>query len=385
MRTHSVVTLFALGCFTAACSEDSLEPGTDAELGAPIDPASGEAAGGPGAVYLTTNATGGNAIIVFDRAADGQLTPAGTYPTGGTGTGGGLDNQASLILTQDHRRLYTVNAGSNDISGFEVAPTGLRPIGPPVPSQGDQPISLTVHGNLLYVLNDGGAANLAGFHIGVNGGLTPISGSARPLSAPVPDAAQIQFSPDGRFVVVTEKATSTITTYRVLSDGRLSSPRAHPSAGRTPFGFNFNQRGDLVVSEADGIGTGTSTASSYQLNGAGDLQLISGTVATTQAAACWIAISQNGKFAFTTNTGSGTISSLAIGARARLTLADAVAGVTGPGSAPQDASFSPGGRFLYVRNNGGSVAAFRVEAEGGLTHLDDFGPLAAGANGIAVR
>jgi 6-phosphogluconolactonase (cycloisomerase 2 family) len=108
-------------------------------------------------------------------------------------------------------------------------------------------------------------------------------------------------------------------------------------------------------------------------------------VATTQTAASWIAISQNGKLAFTTNPGSGTISSLPIGPGGVLTLENAVAGVTGPGSSPQGAAFSFGGRFLYVRNDAGTIAAFRVEAEGRLMHLDAFGPLPPGANGIVAR
>jgi 6-phosphogluconolactonase (cycloisomerase 2 family) len=378
MRTNRGLWLAAfVGLAALACSEAPLEPGT--ELGLTASVAGLE---GPGAVYLMTNATGGNSVIVFDRSADGQLTSDGTYATGGTGTGGGLGNQGSVILTKDHRRLYVVNAGSDDISAFHVSRTGLQLSGPSVPAGGQRPISLTEHGDLLYVLNAGGSGGIAGFRVGTDGALTPIPGSIRPLSSPTAGAAQIQFSPDGRILVVTEKATNTISTYTVGSDGVASGPNAQASAGQTPFGFNFNQRGDLVVSEAVGGGPGASTASSYRLDRDGNLALISGRVATTQTAACWIAISQNGSFAYTTNTGSGTISSLAIGPGATLTLVEAVAGT---GIAPLDAAFTPGGRFLYVRNGGGTVGAFLAEAKGGLTHIGDFGVLPAGANGMAAR
>jgi hypothetical protein len=238
-------------------------------------------------------------VIVFDRSADGRLTtPAKTYATGGTGTGTGLGNQGSVILTNDHRRLYVVNAGSDDISAFAVGRNGLELIGNPVSSGGTRPISLTVHGDLLYVLNAAGSGGIAGFRIGTGGAPTPIPGSIiQPLGGAGP--AQIQFSPDGRILVVTEKATNTISTYTVGSDGVASGPNTQASAGNTPFGFNFNQRGDLVVSEAQGGPPNLSTASSYRLDRAGNLELISGQVATTQLAACWIAISQNGKFAYT--------------------------------------------------------------------------------------
>jgi 6-phosphogluconolactonase (cycloisomerase 2 family) len=378
MRTNRGLWLAAfVGLATLACSEAPLEPGT--ELGLTASVAGLE---GPGAVYLMTNATGGNSVIVFDRSADGQLTSAGTYATGGTGTGGGLGNQGSVILTKDHRRLYVVNAGSDDISAFHVTRTGLQLLGSPVSSGGVRPVSLTVHGDLLYVLNAGPPGGIAGFRIGTGGALTAIPGSTQPLSGADVGPAQVGFTPDGRVLVVTEKGTNTITTYTVGGDGLASGPNPQASAGNTPFGFSFNQRGDLVVSEAQGGPPNPSTASSYRLDRTGTLELISGQVATTQLAACWIAISQNGKFAYTTNTASGTISSLAIGPGATLTLLHAVAGT---GTGPLDAAFTPGGRFLYVRNGGGTVGAFRAEAKGGLTHIGDFGSLPGGANGMAAR
>lgn len=379
-RRNFLLTALA-GLGLAACSDEPpLAP--DSFVGPSVSTA-GEA--GPGAVYLMNNAAAGNELIVFDRSADGTLEAAGTYATGGSGSGAGLGNQASIVLTGDYGHLYVVNAGSDDISAFAVARTGPRLIGSPVPSGGDRPISLTVHGDLLYVLNAGAGGNISGFRIGVDGSLTPIAGSTRPLSSGAAAPAQIGFSPDGRLLVVTEKATNRLSTYTVDSDGLASGPIVNMSAGATPFGFNFNQRGDLIVSEAFGGAPGASTASSYRVGADGALDLVSGAVATTQTAACWIAIGQNGKYAYTTNTGSGTVSSLRIGSGADLTLLDAAAGVTGPGSAPQDADFSPGGRFLYVRNNGGTLSAFGVASDGGLTHIADYGPLPMGTNGLAAR
>ncbi len=377
-RKHSSWILAFAGLAAAACSDQPL--GSEAELAPALSVASQN---GPGAVYLMSNAPAGNSILVFDRSADGELTADGSYATGGIGTGGGLGNQAGLILSKDHRRLYVVNAGSDDISTFRVGRTGLELIGSPVASGGTTPISLTVHGDLLYVLNAGGSGNIAGFRVETDGSPSAIAGSSRPLSSAAAGPAQIQFSPDGRLLVVTEKATNTISTYTVGADGLASGPNAQASAGQTPFGFNFSQRGDLVVSEAFGGAPGVSTASSYRLDRQGNLTLISGPVSTTQTAACWIAISQNGRFAYTTNTGSNTVSSLAIGSGATLMLEDAVAGVTSPG--PLDAAFTPGGRFLYVRNSSGTISAFRAKGDGALTHIGDVGPLPAGANGLAAR
>jgi 6-phosphogluconolactonase (cycloisomerase 2 family) len=381
MRRNSLFSFLTLAALVAAaCDRGPAAPS------APLDfAASGGPADGPGSVYLMTNAPDGNAVIVFDRAADGQLTPAGTFATGGAGTGGGLGNQASLVLSDDGRYLFAVNAGSNDISVFAVQDGAVQLVTPPVASGGTRPISLTVHGDLLYVLNAGGDGNITGFRIEQGAGLVPIAGSSRPLSSAAADPAQVKFSPDGRVLVVSEKATSVLSTYIVGADGRADGPVVNQSAGETPFGFNFNQRGDLVVSEAAGGAPGAATASSYRVGGAGILTPISGPVATQQSAACWIAISADGRFAYTANTGSGTLSSLAIQPGAVITLAEAVAAETGPGSAPADAAFSAGGRFVYVRNGAGFVSGFRLEDNGRLTPVGDFGGLPPGANGLAAR
>jgi 6-phosphogluconolactonase (cycloisomerase 2 family) len=306
-----------------------------------------------------------------------------------------LGNQASLALTPHGRWLYVVNAGSNDISTFRVDGTALQLIGTPVASGGETPISLTVSGNLLFVLNAGGTGNITGFRLGNNGAPSPIPDSTRPLGSSAAGPAQIQFDPDGRALVVTEKATNTISTYAVRCGNRgnghgrsgvfVNGPNTFPSAGETPFGFAFDARGHLIVSEAAGGAAGASTVSSYRVNPHGNLRLIAGPVATTQSAACWIVVSGDDRFAFTTNTGSGNLSSLSIRPGGRVSLAEAEAGVTGPNTAPQDAAFSRSGQFLYVRNNDGTLGAFRYDGTGTLAHIDDYGPLPAGANGMAAR
>jgi len=178
----------------------------------------------PGAVYTMTNSKQGNEVLVFDRSADGSLSPAGAFETEGLGTGGGLGNQGAVLLTSDNQWLYVVNAGSNTISVFRVKPGALELMGS-VDSGGMQPVSLTVDGDLLYVLNAGGAVdaedNITGFMIEPDGMLQPLAGSTRPLSAADTSPAQIGFSTDGNVLVVAEKDTSKIDTYVVDDDGRI--------------------------------------------------------------------------------------------------------------------------------------------------------------------
>src|SRR5262245_4031451 len=105
----------------------------------------------PGAVYTMTN-TVLNAVVVYSRSAAGTLTPAGQFATGGSGTGSGLGNQNGVVLTRNNRWLLVVNAGSNQVSVFDVLSNGLE-LGDVVASGGNMPISVTAHGKLVYVLN----------------------------------------------------------------------------------------------------------------------------------------------------------------------------------------------------------------------------------------
>jgi len=69
--------------------------------------------GSRGAVYTMDNSTSGNHVLAFQRAADGSLTSAGAFPTGGSGTGSGLGNQGALVLGQGERWLFACNAASS--------------------------------------------------------------------------------------------------------------------------------------------------------------------------------------------------------------------------------------------------------------------------------
>lgn len=338
------------------------------------------AASDPGAVYTLTNSPSGNAVLAFDRASNGELSPAGTFPTGGLGTGSGLGSQGSLILSDDGRRLFAVNAGSNEISVMKVAPNGLTLLDK-VASGGTRPISLTIHKNILYVLNAGAPANITGFSVKQNGTLSALAGSTRPLSTPAPGPAQVGFSPNGTVLLVTEKGTSLLDTYTVDANGVASGPMTFASSGSTPFGFGFDKRGQAIVSEA-----AAGAVSSYDIASDGTLTVISGSVAATgQNAACWIAVTKNGKFTYTTNAASGTITGYRISQDGTLALLDPGAVTAHTGGSPSDMDDSVDSKYLYVFNGGSHMLnAFKIKADGSLVQLDDTPGLPVGASGIAV-
>jgi 6-phosphogluconolactonase len=349
-----------------------------------------------GAVYVLTNQTT-NSVVVFRHNPRGMLTLAGEFPTGGAGnpvprppdpSSDPLASQGALIMSQGNRFLFAVNAGSNEISVLKIKKNDLELVDV-VSSGGVRPISLALHDDLLYVLNEGGTPNITGFDVGEDGTLTQLAGSSRPLiDGGAADPAQIGFSHDGELLVVTDKAGNRLNTYTIDEDGLPSPPIDNPSNGMTPFGFAFNNGGTLVVSEAFGGAPNQSAVSSYSASNDGTLSVISGSVANSQTAACWIAITKSGKFAFVSNTGSGTISSYRVNAEdGSLTLLNATAADTGLGSAPIDMDLSVNGRILFVLLGGTqSVASFRVWQNGNLTPVDTASSgLPLGAQGIAAK
>jgi 6-phosphogluconolactonase (cycloisomerase 2 family) len=357
-----------------------------------------------GQIFVMTNAGDGNSVMAYDRATDGSLSYAGTYATGGLGAPtrpiNALGSQGSLVLSEDGKLLFAVNAGSSEVSMFRVGPHGLTLLDV-VDSGGDFPVSVASHGDLLYVLNVGGEGNIAGFEVNPCGELVPLDGSNRGLglggTTPPSLAAtpgQIGFSPDGEALIVAGKGSNQLHVFAMSGRGLPSdAPVTTISRGLVPFDFAFDRRGHLIVAEVGGDGvpaTGdTSVVSSYKIGPDGSLAVISDTVDTFQRATCWIAGAPGSRYVFTANTGSNTLSGLQVDARGALTLLDDGVSASFPtGTAPIDLTMTRDGRFLYTLNAGtGSIAAFQVSRDGGLIPRGEAGGLTpgGGAQGIAVR
>src|SRR3989442_12215148 len=219
----------------------------------------------------------------------------------------GLSSQGAVIVSDDHQLLFAVNAGSNSISSFRIQPGGIE-LADTAASDGTMPISVAFSRGLLYVLNAGAPNNISGFTVDRDGGLTPLAGSARALSAASTNPAQVGFNDDGTVVIVTERATNRIDTYTVGTGGLLTGPLFHPSAGPTPFGFTVVKRDTLFVSEA-GAGGG---ASSYRIGAGGSLTGISPNVITRQSAGGRAGVTKNGRYGYGAKAGPGEISGFAL-------------------------------------------------------------------------
>jgi 6-phosphogluconolactonase (cycloisomerase 2 family) len=306
-------------------------------------------------------AQGGNAVLAF-RAQSDYVIPFASFATGGDGTGTALASQGALALADSGQRLVAVNAGSNTVSAFAVESDGNLRLLDTAPSGGTDPISVTVWGQLVEVLNAGNNT-VSGLWLG-DGGLhpLPIADASASLSAGASSPEQVSFTPDGSRLVVTEKGSSTIDTFTVAADGGLGTAVTTPATGAAPYGFGFDAAGDLVVSDAAGGPAGTAAVTTYRVKGNGMLAPIS-YVADGQDAACWLIVNAAGNRAYTANAASGTISSYDVGAFGHLTLRASVAATTG--GHPVD--FAIAGSTLYdLVSPQGEIATAPIYPDGNL-------------------
>ena len=344
-----------------------------------------------GAVFVMTNSVDKNEIIAFRRNDDGTLQQTRTFETEGRGSGGNVDplgSQGSLVLSQDRSHLFAVNAGSGELSVFRVQ-GDLLSLEAKVISGGSEPVAVTQHADLVYVVNAGGNSNVVGFHWQY-GKLTEIPNSTRFLSTSNSVPGSIAFSPDGKFVAVTEKQTSKLDVFRVQADGTLSPVVVTPSSGPGEFAISFAPNGAAMVSETGPAGgVDASALSSYALLASGSLSPITTSVPTLGAATCWQVATPDGRFVYTSNAGTATVSGFSIGANGSLTpLPGTIQGANPSGATNIDVTISSNSKFLYTLNAGnGTIGIFAIHNDGTLTSLGSADGLAAagGFNGIAAN
>lgn len=340
-----------------------------------------------GKVFTSTNATGNNELLVYTTMHGGALSLLARVATNGQGTGGGLGSQGAVTLSGDGRYVFVVNARSNTVSTFALRGEHVV-LTSVIDSGGLQPISVTENDGIVVVLNALGNGNVAGFR-NVHGELKPLADGVRGLSAAGGTGpAQVGFGADGEVLVVTEKATNRLTSYRVRRDGALGQPVVTASSGITPFGFAFDRRDHLIVSEAFGGAMNASAASSYRFDERAPAipVLVSASVPTTQTAACWVVITPNGKFAYTGNAGSNSLSSYRISRGGKIELASAAAGSTGANAGVSDLAVSSDGRNLFaLAPRSLQIVSFKVSFDGSLSAAGAGTGLPVGSVGLAAN
>jgi 6-phosphogluconolactonase (cycloisomerase 2 family) len=279
-------------------------------------------------VYTETNNPnpGQNAILGFHRNADGSLTRFGSFATGGTGqlnipkAVGPDDGDQQVRVTDDGKFLFAVNQGSDSVSAFRVRTNGRLDLVGVFASGGDQPDSIGIAGQRLYVANRGDAASnhpgtrapsVTGFDIGPNGVLTPIPNST--VSFPIGTlASQTLVSPDGRFLFV-EVGTlagapggNTVNTFRINADGSLTAAPGGPASAGTnaPFLLGAAPHPRLNI-----VYTGFASSSQvgvFTYDETGRTTFVQA-VPDAGAAPCWCVVSDDGRVLYVANTGTDSI------------------------------------------------------------------------------
>jgi len=341
----------------------------------------------PSAVFTMTNNATANSVVAYKIGTGGALIPAGSFATRGRGTGASLADQGALALTSDHRWLLVVDAGSNQITVFHVnRPGGTAPLlsfADRTGSGGVLPVSIAVYGSLVYVLNDGNATlagNIAGFYLTSGGLLLHLPGSGRALSTSgATGGAQISFGLSGRVLAVTEKATSLIDTYQVGTLGYASTGTTTASNGSTPYGFAFTPSGHLVVSDA-----GPGALSSYSVSPTATVTLRSGSVSDNQSAPCWVVVAEGGRYAYTANAHSNSISTYQVARNGTLVLQASVGGTTGAGPTDMAVTTSTGRYLLQYDSGAGEIDEFSLGSGGLLTKVASVYGLPATAEGLVA-
>lgn len=311
-----------------------------------------------GGVYVATNNEDENSIIAWRQHADGSLSSVGEYGTGGTGSGdaNGMDPLISsygLWHSWDDRNVLVANIGDGTVSSLRVQDDLSLQLTSVVAAGGKKPNSIDSWRNLVYVASVGsrsegpGPGNVLGFTLDDQGHLEEIPGSLRVLTG---EPASIEFTENGRYLVVVEFNTGIIHSWAVQDDGQLSEQPVSSIDSPTTSEERFFALpvGTKLVTREDGNSTflvtetryvtqdfqfypsseeskakypflqehesQTGSMSSYNVDAQGQLSIVSADVLAGediwggQQGVCWVTTSRDGEYAWTTNPHTSSLS-----------------------------------------------------------------------------
>jgi 6-phosphogluconolactonase (cycloisomerase 2 family) len=388
--------LFAAAVLLASCQKEGINKETRVPAGQNVSEAMIQEGGNnpdetmlnakgnfskTGHVYIESNDSTGNAIVVYNQGTDGQLTWNSISYSGGKGTGKGLGSQSALAINDDHTWLFAVNAGSNSLSSFRIRNDGTLQLRNTVSSGGTFPVSVCTYNNLVYVVNST-TADINGYTVGQDGSLTPVNGSHKSLSDITALPAQIAFNPHGNSLLVTEKTTSKISTFILDNAGAVTKAIYTNSVGEEPFGFDFSRDRFMIVSNAfQGADNASSCTSYTNLNGA--VMDVNGSVGNYQSAACWLATTKFGRFAYVANTKTSNINSYYVDPNGAIYYLPWSPVATG--TAPIDLVVSADNLYVYNISSGDhAVREFNRNALGTLKPIGSVTSIPVSAAGIVA-
>ena len=360
-------------------------------IGASASPVLAQAGGGNTSVFVMTNDKVKNEVLTYQRGYDGQFVLRERAATGGRGSGGETDplqSQGALTLSGDHTLLFAVNSASGSVSSFHIL-DGIPVLVDTESSEGAFPIAVTEHNGTVYVLNAGGSGAIVAFKADGFGRLHEIQNSSAFLTGTNSGASSISVSPNGKWLIVIEKASNSIDVFPILADGTLGTVVANKSVTAGVFATVFTPGGQLIVSENQpSSGTDTSSISSYTINANGTLTAITQSIPTFGNGNCWNAITPNGKWVFVDNSATSSVAGFSISSAGALSpIANTVVSTLPEGSTNLDMAVSADGKYLFnLLSGAGAISVFTINANGTVNQLGSIEglPQTVGFNGIAA-
>jgi hypothetical protein len=386
-----------------------------------------------GHLYMQTNETR-NAIIHYHRFANGAIVEVERVATGGAGSGllspiyhvprpNHFEGAGSVILTPDHRFLFTTNGGDNSVSSFavgrerrlkllDVKPTGNTQLG------GAKSLAYAPSSSTLFVVHTFGPDHLRLMSVDGQGKLTArperysVGTTDWPNRTPTmtvlspdekflilgttfdelptaknPDGTVILWiphGPDGKLHVIASNAPDPdgIVVFPVGGDGALGERSFYDAGAPSPFyiAFLHNRPDTLIIGYAVGNGVSMGRIDADGKIRVGPLVPID-TSAGLPSELCWLAISPDDRWVFTTSFGYSYISSYRINGN-ELTIARDPASLKVPGdgtyraidgvvsSGPSDSWMSPEGAYLYqIYGNAAKLVGYAIQPDGSLNEI----------------
>ncbi len=386
-----------------------------------------------GHLYMQTNETR-NAIMHYRWSTSGALAEVERVATGGAGSGelspiyhvnrpNDFEGAGSVILTPDRRFLFATNAGDNSVSSFAVDKEGritlldVKLTGNPT-SGGAKSVAYAPSSRTLFVLHTFGPDELRLMSVDEKGNLTarPERYSVSTKEWPNRGATMALLSPDGKFLVVgttfdelpsrknpdgslilwiphkdgalhiiasNAPDPDGIAVFPVGEDGALREPSFYDARGASPFyiAFLHNRPDTFIIGFAisDGVAMG-------RIDADGKINVISKLVQIDTSAGlpselCWLAVSPDDRFVYSTNFGYSTVSSFRIdGTVLSIAKDPASPKVRGDGtfraingvvsSGPSDSWLTPDGAYLYqIYGNASKLIGYATRPDGSLARV----------------
>jgi YVTN family beta-propeller protein len=325
---------------------------------------------------------GSNNISQFNIGTDGALTAMITAKVS-AGT-----NPYSIAVDPAVKYAYVANSGSNNVSQYTIGTDGaLAPMSTATVAAGTNPYSVVVDpfGLHAYVVNFG-SNDISQYTIGKDGALTPMA-TATVVAGTNPYSVTIDRL--GRNAYVANAGSNSISQYAIDKDGYLSSmATAAVSAGTTPYSITIDPSGNYAYV----ANSGSNNISQYTIDKVGNLNPMGTATVAAGTTPYSVKVDPTGKYVYVANAGSGNVSQYTISTATgtKGTLLPMSATTVSAGATPRSVTVDSLSKYVYATNyDGKNISQYTIDTGnantlGALTPNKTAATVATDANPIFV-